>query len=238
MPCIFITGANRGLGLGLVKLYAKNGWDVIASCRNPESSIELKDVANKKNNNIKVYSLDVEDLNSIESLAKELQNIPIDVLLNVAGYYGKSIVSEPGGLQEFGDTDYDDWLRIVKINIFAPMKICESFIQNIELGKQKKIITLSSIIGSIGGNDQGMMYAYRVSKAGVNAIMRSMALDLSSRGIIAIPLHPGWVRTDMGGPDADIDTETSVKGMKNVIDNLKKEDSGRYMVYDGSELPW
>ena len=238
MPCIFITGANRGLGLGLVKLYAKNGWDVIASCRNPQSSIELKDLANKKNNNIKVYSLDVEDLNSIESLAKELQNIPIDVLLNVAGYYGKSIVSEPGGLQEFGDTDYDDWLRIVKINIFAPMKICESFIQNIELGKQKKIITLSSIIGSIGGNDQGMMYAYRVSKAGVNAIMRSMALDLSSRGIIAIPLHPGWVRTDMGGPDADIDTETSVKGMKNVIDNLKKEDSGRYMVYDGSELPW
>ena len=238
MPCIFITGANRGLGLGLVKLYAKNGWDVIASCRNPESSIELKDLANKKNNNIKVYSLDVEDLNSIESLAKELQNKPIDVLLNVAGYYGKSIVSEPGGLQEFGDTDYDDWLRIVKINIFAPMKICESFIQNIELGKQKKIITLSSIIGSIGGNDQGMMYAYRVSKAGVNAIMRSMALDLSSRGIIAIPLHPGWVRTDMGGPDADIDTETSVKGMKNVIDNLKKEDSGRYMVYDGSELPW
>ena len=238
MPCIFITGANRGLGLGLVKLYAKNGWDVIASCRNPENSIELKDVANKKNNNIRVYNLDVEDLNSIESLSKELKNIPIDVLLNVAGYYGKKIVSEPGGLQQFGDTDYDDWLRIVKINIFGPMKICESFIQNIELGKQKKIITLSSIIGSIGGNDQGMMYAYRVSKAGVNAIMRSMALDLSNRGIIAIPLHPGWVRTDMGGPDADIDTETSVKGMKNVIDNLKKEDSGRYMVYDGTELPW
>ncbi len=238
MSTILITGANRGLGLGLVEEYAKDGWKIIATSRNPNNSDELLELANKNENNIEILQLDVEDLKSISDLSQVLQNTPIDVLANVAGYYGKKIVSEPGGLQEFGSTDYEDWQRIIKVNIFGPMKICETLINNIELGNDKKIITLSSIIGSIGGNDQGMMYAYRVSKAGVNAIMRSMAIDLKDKGIICIPLHPGWVRTDMGGPNADIDTKTSVEGMKRVIDSLSIKDSGRYMVYDGSELPW
>tara|TARA_B100000945_G_scaffold217641_1_gene175630 strand:+ start:560 stop:1276 length:717 start_codon:yes stop_codon:yes gene_type:complete len=238
MSTILITGANRGLGLGLVKEYANDGWKVIATSRNPNNSNDLTDLVNKKGNNIEIHHLDVEDLDSISALSQDLKNTPIDILVNVAGYYGKKIVSEPGGLQEFGSTDYEDWQRIIKVNIFGPMKICETLISNIELGNHKKIITLSSIIGSIGGNDQGMMYAYRVSKAGVNAIMRSMAIDLKDKDIICIPLHPGWVRTDMGGPNADIDTKTSVVGMKNVIDNLSIKDSGRYMVYDGSELPW
>lgn len=238
MSTILITGANRGLGLGLVEEYAKDGWKIIATSRNPNNSDELLELANKNENNIEILQLDVEDLKSISDLSQVLQNTPIDVLANVAGYYGKKIVSEPGGLQEFGSTDYEDWQRIIKVNIFGPMKICETLINNIKLGNDKKIITLSSIIGSIGGNDQGMMYAYRVSKAGVNAIMRSMAIDLKDKGIICIPLHPGWVRTDMGGPNADIDTKTSVEGMKRVIDSLSIKDSGRYMVYDGSELPW
>lgn len=238
MSTILITGANRGLGLGLVEEYAKDGWKIIATSRNPNNSDELLELANKNENNIEILQLDVENLKSISDLSQVLQNTPIDVLANVAGYYGKKIVSEPGGLQEFGSTDYEDWQRIIKVNIFGPMKICETLINNIELGNDKKIITLSSIIGSIGGNDQGMMYAYRVSKAGVNAIMRSMAIDLKDKGIICIPLHPGWVRTDMGGPNADIDTKTSVEGMKRVIDSLSIKDSGRYMVYDGSELPW
>ena len=238
MSTILITGANRGLGLGLVEEYAKDGWKIIATSRNPNNSDELLELANKNENNIEILQLDVEDLKSISDLSQVLQNTPIDVLANVAGYYGKKIVSEPGGLQEFGSTDYEDWQRIIKVNIFGPMKICETLINNIELGNDKKIITLSSIIGSVGGNDQGMMYAYRVSKAGVNAIMRSMAIDLKDKGIICIPLHPGWVRTDMGGPNADIDTKTSVEGMKRVIDSLSIKDSGRYMVYDGSELPW
>jgi len=234
MATVLITGANRGLGLGLTQLYAADGDKVHACCRNPESASEL----NAVEGDVTVHALDVEDPSSIAALKAAIGDEPIDVLLNVAGYYGKKIVSEPGGLQEFGESDYDEWEKINRINVIGPMRIAEAFVDNVAASDQKKLITLSSILGSIGGNDMGKMYPYRASKASVNAIMRSMAFDLKERGITAVPLHPGWVRTDMGGPTADIDADTSVSGMKSVIAGLKPEDAGRFMTYDGSELPW
>ncbi|MBL8643601.1 MAG: SDR family oxidoreductase [Rhodospirillaceae bacterium] len=238
MPSVLITGANRGLGWGLLNLYAKDGWRVFAGTREPAKAKELNDLAAKSGGKVTVHKLDVEDHASIDALAKELKGQPIDVLLNVAGYYGPKIVSEPGGLQDFGQSDYADWDKIYRINVMGPMKVAEALIENVAASTQKKIVTLSSILGSVGGNDMGKMYPYRASKAAINMVMKCMAIDLAPKGIIAIPIHPGWVRTDMGGPTADIDVDTSVTGMKKVIAGLKPSDAGKFMVYDGSTLPW
>lgn len=238
MPSILITGANRGLGLGLLKLYAADGWRVFACVRDPAKAGELTALAAASGGKVTVHRMDAADHPSIMALAQELKGQPIDVLLNVAGYYGPRIVTEPGGLQEFGATDYVEWEKINRINVFGPMKISEAFIEHVAASQQKKIVTLSSILGSIGANDGGKMYPYRASKAAVNAIVKSMSIDLKGRGVIAIALHPGWVRTDMGGPHADIDVATSVGGMKKVIAGLTTADSGQFKVYDGSILPW
>lgn len=232
MPSVLITGANRGLGLGLLKLYAADGWQVHACVRDPAKAEALRAP------NVSLHRLELEDHASIERVAAELKGRPIDVLLNVAGYFGAKIVSEPGGLQEFGDTDYAEWEKIHRINVMGPMKMCESFVGHVAASAQKKIVTLTSTIGSIGGNTVGKMYLYRASKAAANAIMKSMAIDLAPRGIIAIPMHPGWVRTDMGGPTADLDVDTSVGGMKRVIAALKPEDTGKFWTYAGETLPW
>jgi NAD(P)-dependent dehydrogenase (short-subunit alcohol dehydrogenase family) len=236
MTTVLITGANRGLGLGLARLYAKDGAKVFACCRNPEAAEDLSELAS--NGNVIVEALDVADGESVDALKASIGDEPIDILLNVAGYYGKAIVTAPGGLQEFGTTDYEEWQTILEINVMGPMRMAEAFVENVAASEQKKIVTLSSILGSIGGNTSGKIYEYRASKAAVNAIMRSMGIDLKVRGIIAVPMHPGWVRTDMGGPKADIDADASVSGMKQVIDGLSLADAGRFVTYDGGELPW
>jgi NAD(P)-dependent dehydrogenase (short-subunit alcohol dehydrogenase family) len=160
----------------------------------------------------------------------------------MAGHYGPKIMTEPGGMQRFGESDFAAWEKIHRINVVAVMRLCEAMVDNVATSDRKVIINLSSIAGSIGtiraGSLGGNLYAYRASKAALNMITRAMAEDLRSRGITVVPLHPGWVRTDMGGPKADLDIATSVTGMKKVIDGLTIADTGRYMVYDGSTLPW
>jgi NAD(P)-dependent dehydrogenase (short-subunit alcohol dehydrogenase family) len=165
---------------------------------------------------------------------------PIDVLINSAGTMGNGSFAEQG-LQfgKFGSSDYPDWERVFRINVLGPMKMAEAFVEHVARSPQKKIVTLTSILGSIEKNRIGGLYAYRASKAAVNAIMRSMAIDLvRSHGIKSTALHPGWVRTDMGGPHADIDAPTSARGMKELIARLDETMVGRYWMYDGSELPW
>jgi NAD(P)-dependent dehydrogenase (short-subunit alcohol dehydrogenase family) len=241
MPSVLITGANRGLGLGLTTLYAADGWRIFACCRDPNTAKDLNALVATSGGKLTVHKLDVEDHASINAVALQLKGQPIDVLLNVAGYYGPKIVTEPGGLQEFGTSDYADWARIYKINVMGPMKLAEALIDNVAASGQKKIVNISSIVGSIGVIGNGMgghMYGYRASKAALNAITRAMAEDMKPRGITVVPLHPGWVRTDMGGPAADIDAQTSVTGMKKVIDALTLADTGKFMVYDGTTLPW
>ncbi len=151
----------------------------------------------------------------------------------------RSFAEEGKKFGRFGDSDYADWAQVFRLNVMGPMKMAEAFVEHIARSEQKKLITLSSILGSIEKNTIGGLYAYRASKAAVNAIMRSMAIDLArSHGIIATALHPGWVRTDMGGPQADIDAVESASGMRRVIAGLDASKAGRYWVYDGSELPW
>jgi NAD(P)-dependent dehydrogenase (short-subunit alcohol dehydrogenase family) len=241
MPSVLITGANRGLGFGLLKYYAAQEWRVFGCCRDPLKAKELANVAAASSGKVTVHRLDVEDHASVDTLAAQLKGQPIDILLNVAGYYGPKIVTEPGGLQKFGESDYADWMKIYKINTMGPMKVCEAFVENVAASQHKKIVNISSIVGSIGTIGHGYggnMYGYRATKAALNAITRGMAEDLKVRGIVVVALHPGWVRTDMGGPGADIDAAESVAGMTKAIAGFKPADVDAFQSFDGTTLPW
>ena len=140
--------------------------------------------------------------------------------------------------QRFGQSDYDDWAEMFRINALGPMKMCEAFADHVAASDQKKIVALSSIQASMGSNNLGGFYAYRSTKAALNAILKSMALDLARRGIIVAPLHPGWAATEMGGANAPLRPQHSVAGMRQVIASLTRERSGRFWQWDGRELPW
>lgn len=236
MQTVLITGANRGLGLVFTRRYAEAGWRVIACCRS--ASAELTDLA-ARFDDVAIEKLDVADLAAIDALAQRLDGEAIDLLLNNAGIYGKLSFADGGVAdQAFGATDYKDWEKVLQVNLFGPMKMAEAFVEHVSRSKEKKIVTLSSIVGSMGMNVSGGMYAYRTSKAAVNMMMHSMGQDLAERGILAVAVHPGWVRTDMGGEDADIEAEESVAGVMEVIAGLTPEHPGRLIAYDGSVLPY
>jgi NAD(P)-dependent dehydrogenase (short-subunit alcohol dehydrogenase family) len=232
MKTILITGANRGIGLELTKQYAVDGWRVLACSRNPLKSDALNNLATKYQELIKVQALDVADPAQIERLAQTLANEPIDVLINNAGIYPKSDSSG------FGHTNYADWFTAFNINTMAPLKMVEAFVKQITLGKQKIIVTITSQMGSIEDNSSGGYYLYRSSKAAANMVMKSLAVDLKPKGITAVAFNPGWVKTDMGGPNAMISVEHSVAGMQQVINKLTLADSGKFLGYEGNEIPW
>ncbi|MBT4934167.1 MAG: SDR family oxidoreductase [Rhodospirillaceae bacterium] len=227
MPTVLITGANRGMGLEYARQYAADGWRVLATCRDPGAAKELAAL----DGDVEIYALDVTDHGQVQSLAKTLRKETIDLLLNNAGVYGPR-PSKLGGI------DYDAWQDIMWINVMAPLKVCECFRSHVADSDLKKIAIMSSKMGSMGDNNSGASYVYRSSKAALNAAMKSLAVDLAPRGISVVILHPGWVRTDMGGPSGLIDAPESVSGLRQVIDHLSLETTGRFYNYDGSEIPW
>lgn len=231
MPTVLITGANRGLGLEFTRQYAAEGWQVIACCRHPGEADALNAIAHRSKGQVRVHALDVAELSAIEALARTLHGTAIDLVINNAGIYP----DRHGG---FGQTDYDAWMMAFLVNTMAPMKIAESFVSHLERGQGKLIATVSSKMGSLDDNTSGGCYLYRSSKSAVNMVMKSLSLDLASRGIRAVVLHPGWVQTDMGGPNALIGAEESVRGMRRVLERATSKDSGRFLSYDGSEVPW
>jgi NAD(P)-dependent dehydrogenase (short-subunit alcohol dehydrogenase family) len=227
MPTVLITGANRGLGLEFSRQYAADGWRVIACARHADAPALQALVAAEPR--VSAHALDVTDPAGVDRLAAALSGTPIDVLLNVAGVMGS---------KRFGATDYAEWTRVLAVNVLAPMKMAEAFVEHVAASEEKKIVTLTSRMGSIGDNSSGGYYAYRSAKAAANAVMKSLALDLAGRGIIAVPIHPGWVRTDMGGSSAPLEAPDSVAGMRKVIAGLTPADSGKFLQYEGKELAW
>jgi len=232
MKTTLITGANRGIGLEFCRQYAADGWRVLACCRLPEKSDELNRLAAQYPELIIVHALDVADHVEIERLAQLLADESIDLLINNAGIYP---ASDKSG---FGHTDYAEWLQAFRINTMAPLKMAETFATQIARSKLKTVVTLTSMMGSIADNGSGGSYLYRSSKAAVNMVVKSLAIDLKPIGITAVVFHPGWVKTDMGGPNALISTEQSVSGMRQLISNLTIADSGKFFGYDGQEIPW
>jgi len=232
MKTTLITGANRGIGLEFCRQYAADGWRVLACSRLPERSDALNRLAAQYPELIKVHALDVADHVEIERLAQVLADESIDLLINNAGIYPDSDKSG------FGHTDYAEWVQAFRINTMAPLKMAEEFAAQIARSRQKAIITITSKMGSIADNGSGGTYLYRSSKAAVNMVVKSLAIDLKPLGITAVVFHPGWVKTDMGGPNALISAEQSVSGMRQVIGRLTMAESGRFFGYDGQDIPW
>lgn len=231
MPTILITGAGRGLGLELTRQFSADGWTVLATCRKPENATDLKGVEADAKGSVTIHRLDVTDLEQIQALSKELKDRPIDILMNNAGVYGPT-----GGGP--GDVDESAWTDVLKVNTFAPLRMADAFLENVARGDRRIIATMTSKMGSIDDNTSGRHYPYRTSKAAVNMVMKGLAVDLRSRGIISVVLHPGWVRTAMGGRSAPLSAEESVRGLKAVLGRLTPAQSGRFLAWDGTEVPW
>ena len=223
MSTVLITGAARGLGLEFVKQYAAKGWKVHACARSPES---LKEVTG----NIHLHKLEVTDYAAVKALASELKGEAIDVLVCNAGVSG----SEAGDL---GRIDPKVWRDTFEVNALAPLMMAEAFVEQVAASKDRKLIAISSRLGSITHND-GARYAYRASKTALNMEWQSLSKDTAAKGLICVVLHPGWVQTDMGGKAATLTIAQSVPSMVKVIDGLKPADNGRFLNYDGTELPW
>ncbi len=240
MPTMLITGANRGLGLEVVRNLDEQAGSSHACCRAPDKADALQDIAANAGGRIQVHALEVTDFAAVEKLAGTLSGEPIDVLFNNAGIMeGKQrTFDHQGTSQAFGHIAYDDWRYVLRVNVLAPMRMMEVFADHVASSERKVMATMSSIMGSIEKNTDGGWYPYRTSKTAVNMMMRNVAGDLKDRGITAVAIHPGWVQTDMGGPGADITAEVSGKGLAAVIAGITPEQTGHYLVYDGTELPW
>jgi len=226
VPTLLITGANRGIGLELTRLYAADGWTIHACCRYPDKAAALKALDGE----ILLHRLDVTDGLRVASFARELSGERIDLLINNAGIYGPRT--------GFGETDYDEWLSVLKTNTLAPLRMAERFADHVVRSDRKCIAMISSIMGSVGSNSSGGAYIYRSSKAALNAVSKSLSVDLAERGITVVMFHPGWVQTDMGGSGADIDAETSAAGIHGVLGRVTTQDNGHFFNYDGTKLPW
>jgi NAD(P)-dependent dehydrogenase (short-subunit alcohol dehydrogenase family) len=231
MPSVLITGANRGLGLEFARQYAAGGWRVFACCRRPDAAADLLAIAGGSEGRTTIHSLDVADHDQIAALAKELRDEAIDLMLNNAGVY------EPHQTQ-LGKIDFAAWANLLAVNLLAPTRLVECFLDNVARSDKKQIACLSSQMGSIAGNMSGGHYLYRSSKAALNMVVKSLALDLHDRGVTVVALDPGWARTDMGGPEADLAPADSVSGMIHVLSGLKIGDSGKFLSYNDAQLPW
>jgi NAD(P)-dependent dehydrogenase (short-subunit alcohol dehydrogenase family) len=231
MPTVLVTGASRGLGLEFCRQYAEAGWNVLACCRKPEEARELAAlVARHPDGAILALELDVADFAAVDALARRLSGTPIDVLLCNAGVYG-----DAGG---FGALDYRRWLETFAVNAQAPVKLAEAFLPHVLAGGRKLIVAVTSLMGSMADNKSGGSILYRSSKAGLNAAMKSLAIDLKPRGVGILLLHPGWVKTDMGGENAPTSPAESIAGMRRVIESFAPAESGRFLNFRGEECPW
>jgi NAD(P)-dependent dehydrogenase (short-subunit alcohol dehydrogenase family) len=228
MPTVLITGANRGLGLEFARQYAKDGWRVVATARVPEKATALAAIGPA----VTIHRLDVADLGAVAALGRALGEESIDLLIANAG------ISGPRGMrpEAIGSDEANAWEMVFRVNAMAPLALAGAFVGAVARSKERKMIAISSRLGSIAANNDGGLYGYRSSKAALNALWRSFALDHPE--IIAALLHPGWVRTDMGGAGAPLGAEESVAGMRRVIARLGKADSGRLYDYQGESIPW
>jgi NAD(P)-dependent dehydrogenase (short-subunit alcohol dehydrogenase family) len=236
MPSALITGANRGLGLEFAKQYLAEGWRVYAACRDPSSASELRRMADTSKHKLQIIALDVTDPASVKAAAAELDGQAIDLLLNNAGVNNAGVGGPRG--QTIGNIDYKTWAKVLDVNTMGPMRVSEAFVDHVARSERKLIVTLTSGMGSIADNTSGGSIAYRSSKAAVNMVMRSLAIDLAPRGIPCVVVNPGWVRTDMGGSHATLTPAESVKRLRDLIETLGPRQSGKFFNHDGQEYPW
>lgn len=230
MATYFITGCNRGLGLEMAQQLVQRGERVIATCRDIATASDLTELA-LRSQGLSLIEMDMASLESMTEAVALLNEEPIDVFINNAGIYGPRDAN-------FGNVAGDDMALVLHVNAIAPLQLTQLLIPRLRTGKGKKLAFVSSKMGSIADNGRGGSYIYRCSKTALNSVVKTLAVDLAEEGFIAAALHPGWVRTDMGGPNGHIDAEESVRGMLQVIDALTPATTGEFINYNGAAIPW
>jgi len=223
-PTVLITGANRGIGLEYARQLSDRGYTVIGTARDTASADELEVLADR------VEQLDVTDPESVADLATRLKGVPIDILINNAGIFERGDVT-------IDTVDYDMMERTFAVNTLGPLRVTQALLPNLRAGKRKMIISMSSGLGSIDRSN-GRWYAYRASKTALNQFNKIWSVELGPEGFICTVLHPGWVQTDMGGPDATYTPDESVSGLVEVIEGLGPDDNGRFYDFKGESIPW
>ncbi|PKG39169.1 SDR family oxidoreductase [Psychromonas sp. Urea-02u-13] len=228
METVVITGANRGIGLALTKKFLLLDKHVIATCRDINNAEQL--TALSTHGKLTISALEVTSEASVSTFCEQLIGVKIDILINNAGTFG-------GNKQNTKEMDYTSWLETFSVNTLAPFRLSTALKTNLLLSDHPRIVSISSLMASLVGKGQGS-YAYRSSKAALNKVMQVMALEYKAENIIVCPVHPGWVKTDMGGSEADISVEQSRTCLVKLINNLTLEQSGRFWQWDGQELDW
>jgi NAD(P)-dependent dehydrogenase (short-subunit alcohol dehydrogenase family) len=223
-PTVLITGANRGIGLEYARQFHAKGYRVIGTARDLADAAELAKVSDR------VEALDVADAASVAALAQRLEGVPIDILINNAGMFDRSDTTVE-------KVDFETMEQTFAVNTLGPLRMVQALLPNLRAGHRKRIVNMSSQLGSIG-NSNGEWYAYRASKAALNQINRGLGAELGKEGFVAVVLHPGWVRTDMGGAQATYSPEESVVGLIAVIEGLGPDDNGRFLDFRGQPIPW
>lgn len=220
------------MGLEWARQFAASGWRVHASCRHPDGADALRQLT-MQYPDVLVHRLDVTRPDEIAALARTASVDALDILINNAGVY-----FEHWGRDPLGRIDYGDWESTLRVNTLGSVRVTEAVTDNLTRGKRRLVVTITSHMGSIADIEQPRDYAYRSSKAALNAAMKGISLELQPRGIGVLLLHPGWVRTRMGGPDAPLSPQQSVRGMRAVIERYEPSMSGHFYRYDGAQLPW
>jgi NAD(P)-dependent dehydrogenase (short-subunit alcohol dehydrogenase family) len=226
---IVITGANRGIGLELVRQYLSRGDSIHAGVRTPEASGELATLATSSGGRLRITACDVAQEPSVRAFAAAVSG-PVDVLINNAG-----MRIRPDGLEGL---NLDEVAQTIQVNALGALRVTNALLPLLRRAQGAKIANISSGLGSINDNTWGDAYGYRMSKAALNMASRSLAHDLKKDGIVVVALSPGWVQTDMGGSEAPTPVTESAAGLIGLIDRLTLEDSGGFFGFRGERIAW
>ena len=232
MPTVLVTGSNRGIGLEWVRQYATEGWCVYATCRQPSEAQELQELAVREKG-ISIYRMDVTKPDEINAVAVELMKESIDLLVNNAGVYLEKFMEI--GLRRIR---YEDWEYAFRVNTLGAVRVTEAFQEHVARSEKRLVAVVSTHMASITDIVAPGAYYYRSTKAALNAVMEGLTHELRPKGIGVLILHPGWVRTRMGGEGTSLMPPESVRGMRSLVEKFTLEDSGRFYRHDGVVMPW
>jgi NAD(P)-dependent dehydrogenase (short-subunit alcohol dehydrogenase family) len=235
---VLITGASRGLGLEFARRYLERGDRVFATCRRPAAARALAALAAAHADRLTIVPLDVTDARSIRAaqgaVGRKVDGL--DLLINNAGIY--SIRGSADPTERLGELRFEDALLLLRANAVGPLMVTQQYLDLLAAGRRSRVVAISSEYGSVSQNTAGFPYYYAASKAALNMLMRSLAAEARRHGIVTALLDPGWVSTDMGGPEAPVTPPRSVAGMMRVIDGLGARDNGRFFTWEGRAAPW
>jgi NAD(P)-dependent dehydrogenase (short-subunit alcohol dehydrogenase family) len=232
---VLVTGANRGLGLEWVRQLTGRVDRLFATCRRPDAADALAKLADRHPDTVDVFALDVTDPAAIDAAAERVREDAgaLGLLVNNAG------VSGGGSRDRFGTVDADTMTEVLRANAVGPHLVTQAFADLLRAADDgATVVNVTSQLGSIARTSGGGWHSYKASKAALNMCTRLQAGALGDDGVIVVAMHPGWVRTDMGGANARLSTTEAVSGMLDVIDGLSPADAGRFLAHDGEELPW